>query len=408
MLLWTISDFPAYGNLAGCTIKGKMACPLCGKNTDSMWLKFSRKHVYMCHRKGLPPSHSYRGKKAWFDGKEEHGRKGRILTGQEISQNLKNFKNDFGNFKQSATKRKKPDNARGSSDSEESGSEEEEDEEVQVDKEELSRWKKRSIFLKLPYWEKLPVRHNIDVMHVERNVAASIVSTLLHCGKSKDGIQARKDLENLGIRKDLHPCTQEKKVFCRQLFDFKGRDGYCSDISRGISLDDCKVTGLKSHDYHVLMQQLLPIALRGMLPKGPRVALIPLDSDDHGETLKWLAYGPRSSARSYTCYIVNGQRFHTRSVDRKSQNSGVFYEATAVFWSILEHMGHKEHGGTWHMEAAQLDTQRKKGEAILKTSSTVHSTNRSSSSTRPAKLQLDRAGESKSNPKNVASPLTFL
>ncbi|CAA7021697.1 unnamed protein product [Microthlaspi erraticum] len=79
-----------------------------------------------------------------------------------------------------------------------------------------------------------------------------------------------------------------------------------------------------------------------------------------------------------------------------------------VFWSILEHMGHEEHGGTWHMDAAQLDTQRKKGEAILKTSSTIYSTNRSSSSTRPAKLQLDRAEKSKSNPKNVASPLTFL
>ncbi|CAA7043385.1 unnamed protein product [Microthlaspi erraticum] len=60
---------------------------------------------------------------------------------------------------------------------------------------------------------------------------------------------------------------------------------------------------------------------------------IPLDSDDHGETLKWLAYGPLSSARSYTGYIVNGQQFHTRSVDRKSQNSGVFYEATAVYRS---------------------------------------------------------------------------
>ncbi|CAA7014150.1 unnamed protein product [Microthlaspi erraticum] len=34
-------------------------------------------------------------------------------------------------------------------------------------------------------------------------------------------------------------------------------------------------------------------------------------------------------------------------------------------------MGHEEHGGTWHMDAAQLDTQRKKGEAILKTSSTI-------------------------------------
>ncbi|CAA7046882.1 unnamed protein product [Microthlaspi erraticum] len=63
-------------------------------------------------------------------------------------------------------------------------------------------------------------------------------------------------------------------------------------------------------------------------------------------------------------------------------------------------MGHEEHGGTWHMDAAQLDTQRKKGEAILKTSSTVYSTNRSSSSTRPAKLQLDRA-ENTSEPAQI-------
>ncbi|CAA7043570.1 unnamed protein product [Microthlaspi erraticum] len=69
-------------------------------------------------------------------------------------------------------------------------------------------------------------------------------------------------------------------------------------------------------------------------------------------------------------------------------------------------MGREEHGRTWCMDAAQLDTQRKKEEAILKTSSTIYSTNRSSSSTRPAKLQLDRAEKSKSNPKNVASPLT--
>ncbi|CAA7013697.1 unnamed protein product [Microthlaspi erraticum] len=54
-------------------------------------------------------------------------------------------------------------------------------------------------------------------------------------------------------------------------------------------------------------------------------------------------------------------------------------------------MGREEHGRTWRMDAAQLDTQRKKEEAILKTSSTIYSTNRSSSSTRPAKLQLDRA-----------------
>ncbi|CAA7027819.1 unnamed protein product [Microthlaspi erraticum] len=77
---------------------------------------------------------------------------------------------------------------------------------------------------------------------------------------------------------------------------------------------------------------------------------------------------------------------------------------------LLEHSGaygHKEHGGTWHMDAAQLDTQRKKGEAILKTSSTVYSTNRSSSSTRPAKLQLDRAEKSTVKPEKCCFPLDF-
>ena len=57
---------------------------------------------------------------------------------------------------------------------------------------------------------------------------------------------------------------------------------------------------------------------------------VPLDSTEHDETLKWIAYGLRCSARSYTGFIVNGLRFHTTLVDRKSQNSGVYYEATAV------------------------------------------------------------------------------
>jgi len=126
----------------------------------------------------------------------------------------------------------------------------------------------------------MPVRHNLDVMHVERNVAASLVSTMLHCGKSEDGIKARKDLQLLGIRKDLHPQARgkrtylppapwslsktEKKVFCKRLFDFRGPDGHCSNISRCVKIEDSTVKGLKSHDYHVLMQQLLPVAIRGI------------------------------------------------------------------------------------------------------------------------------------------------
>jgi len=152
MLLWTIQDFPAYGNLAGCKVKGKMGCPVCGKNTDSMWLSNCRKHVYMSHRKGLPPTHPYRGKKAWFDGKAEHGKKGRILSGHNISHILRNYKNDFGNVKVTGRKRKINETVGSDSNTDDESSDSEEEEEA-VDEEELSRWKKRSIFFKLPYWE---------------------------------------------------------------------------------------------------------------------------------------------------------------------------------------------------------------------------------------------------------------
>lgn len=50
----------------------------------------------------------------------------------------------------------------------------------------------------------MPVRHNIDVMHVENNVSDALLSILMHNGKSKDGLKARKDLEDIGIRSNLH------------------------------------------------------------------------------------------------------------------------------------------------------------------------------------------------------------
>lgn len=63
-----------------------------------------------------------------------------------------------------------------------------------------------------------------------------------------------------------------------------------------------------------------------------------MDAEDKAETLKWIAYGPRSVARSYTGYIINGLRFHTASASRLSQNSGVYYEATAMCRSSAKDM----------------------------------------------------------------------
>ena len=38
-------------------------------------------------------------------------------------------------------------------------------------------------------------------------------------------------------------------------------------------MDEMKLVGLKSHDCHVLMQQLLPVAIRGILPDIVRFAI---------------------------------------------------------------------------------------------------------------------------------------
>lgn len=129
ILMWTISDFPAYGNLAGCTTKGKLACPICGFDTCSYWLPHSRKFAYMGHRRFLDPSHSYRFLSKCFDGDKETKEKPKSLTGAEIFLEIKGFVNDWGKKGKIKRKRKR-------------------------DSKEMKQiWKKKSIFFDLPYWE---------------------------------------------------------------------------------------------------------------------------------------------------------------------------------------------------------------------------------------------------------------
>ena len=53
-------------------------------------------------------------------------------------------------------------------------------------------YKKKSIFFELEYWSILLIRHNLDVMYIEKNVCDSLIGTLLNIpGKTKDGIKAR-------------------------------------------------------------------------------------------------------------------------------------------------------------------------------------------------------------------------
>ena len=48
---------------------------------------------------------------------------------------------------------------------------------------------------------------------------------------------------------------------------------YSSNIKSLVSMKDLKLVGLKSHDCHILMQQLLPVAIRGILPDKVRITI---------------------------------------------------------------------------------------------------------------------------------------
>lgn len=101
--------------------------------------------------------------------------------------------------------------------------------------------------------------------------------------KSKDNLEARLDLVDLGIRPDLHPqiledgryiippacftmSRESKKTLCSIIQSIKMPYGYASNISRCVDMKDCKFIGLKSHDCHILIEHLLPLALRSCYP----------------------------------------------------------------------------------------------------------------------------------------------
>src|SRR3954462_4747871 len=131
----------------------------------------------------------------------------------------------------------------------------------------------------------LLLRHNIDVMHTERNVFMNIFNTDMDAtGKTKDTVKGRYDMAELCARPELEITYNEtgnpvkpkasyvlskvphRRAICKWNNDLKLPDGCVSNLGRCIDWGQAKVHGMKSHDCHVFMQRLLPITF-DVLPK---------------------------------------------------------------------------------------------------------------------------------------------
>nr|CAE05049.2 OSJNBa0049H08.10 [Oryza sativa Japonica Group] len=232
----TINDWPALSNLS-----------------ESTYLKHYRKVVYMGHRRFLAANHPVRKKGKHFEHKADHCTKPKHRSGKTVFAMVKDLKIVFG---------KGP------------GSQPIENEDGHA-----AMWKKNSIFWELPYWEFLDIRHTIDVMHLTKNLCVNLLGFLGVYGKSKDTLEARNDLKHMEQRGDLHPEPKEKESHYLSLASYtlsKVPSGYSTNIKRIISTKEKKFTNLKSHDCHVLMTQLLPVVIRGIVPDNVRATITKL------------------------------------------------------------------------------------------------------------------------------------
>ncbi|KAH7858626.1 hypothetical protein Vadar_025992 [Vaccinium darrowii] len=177
------------------------------ENGDSSSVGLRSKIGYLGARRYLPEHHVWRRSKL-YNGKYEDRTRPLELSSREIMEqiNLGTYK-PFG--KHASNKKRKRD-----------------------EYEKKFNWGKKNIFFDLPYWETLNLRHCLDVMHIGKNICDILVGTIMGTDrKNKDTEKAHEDLEDQGVRKELHQKRRANGSFEKPLAKYtlspKKREGIC-------------------------------------------------------------------------------------------------------------------------------------------------------------------------------------
>ncbi|GKE29818.1 hypothetical protein Tco_1445202 [Tanacetum coccineum] len=142
IVLWTINDFPARSSLSGWSRQGYKACPTCNKDTPSM--RVLGKTAYICHKRFFKKPYKWR-RSLNFNGETEDGDppikfdRDQILAQlARLPTRMKGKHPSYGGVKIECN--------------------------VLVE----LNWTKRFIFYELEYWSFLTLKHNLDIMHIEK------------------------------------------------------------------------------------------------------------------------------------------------------------------------------------------------------------------------------------------------
>ncbi|XP_074369112.1 uncharacterized protein LOC141709409 [Apium graveolens] len=292
-----IEGIPA--KLVGNIVKGYNGCLVCVDQTKATRLPNYRKTGVMRHRRWLTRDHPYRKQKAAFDNTIEKGSAPIHLTWEEVFQRVQYLQDHVYGKTQRKPGRKKGDPR--------------------------PVLKKLSIFFQVEYWKFLPVRHILDVMHIEKNICEALIGTLLNIPKkTKDKEYVRLDMDAMGIRLNVRPetawkkeklplafwnLTHSEKNYLLIIFGNELPDGFCSNIRSLI------VSNL-------------------------------LDGEEVPQHIRWVADGPKNDVPTFSGYKVHGVTFSTKSHDDAHHvpHSGVFVDAhTMVMQGTDKNIQHTSH-----------------------------------------------------------------
>ncbi|GJR07563.1 hypothetical protein Tco_0790215 [Tanacetum coccineum] len=212
MVLWTINDFPARSSLSGWSGQGYKACPTCNEDTPS--IRVLSKTTYVGHRRFLKKPHKWRsslefnGQTDNRDPPKEFGRDEILAQLDRLPTRVKGKHPSYGGVKI-----------------------------------------KRNVHVELN-WTK---RH-----HKGKTRLAKVRHSKWLVARPN---QKREVLEASGC---VFFHTRESK--CQFIKGFKLPDGFGSCFKHKVTDNDTNITDLKSHDFHIMMQRLLPYGLHQYLP----------------------------------------------------------------------------------------------------------------------------------------------
>ncbi|GJS47957.1 F-box domain containing protein [Tanacetum coccineum] len=362
MVLWTINDFPARSSLSGWSGQGYKACPTCNKDTPSV--RVLSKTTYVGHKRFLKKPHKWRSSRE-FNGQtdnrdppKEFGRDEILAQLDRLPTRLTGKHLSYGDVK---IKRN-----------------------VLIE----LNWTKRSIFYELEYWSFLTLRHNLDIMHIEKNVLEAILNTLLMNDKSKDTAKARQDKQSWHHRsglwltrnqkRNLEPqaaysfTPENRKKFCQYIKGVKLPDGFGSCFKHKVTDNDTNIalisdrtrTGpsFKSLFPNKDMKEEFPVWF------GSQIRQRHVDNDKEPELqeilefkyllfkvvlfrVKW--FDTRNQGRKVKRLVLrnNMTQIDTRAEAFKddqyilvTQVKQVFYleDKAKPYWRVVEHVNHKK------------------------------------------------------------------